>query len=132
MKNFKKLFENPLVGKNAHFEYEVIEMSEVENINLTFEGCSYHEPKRMVLLKTLSFSSSNYFWCTLYYNDALKSIREGELISAKLRFDVKKTENGYEQCIIASDILTLHDYYQILEANAHLEGKTEGKRQETA
>ena len=50
-------------------------------------------------------------------DDALKTLRKGELISANLKLRVVKDDDGnYQQRVMAEDIYTLNDYQQIREA----------------
>lgn len=127
MKNkFKGGIFNPLNCQKACFQYEVEETGEVKNVEYPDgEGGTYTQQERDVLLKLAGrFIVRERILCTLCGDDALKPLREGELITAKLQFGVKMDNNGkYEQYVIAEDVFTLNDYYQIREADAHWNGQ---------
>lgn len=114
---------NPLNSKNAHFDYEVVEVGE-EVKTVAYEEtdgstCTY--PENAILIKSLNGNgwSSNEFFAKVIMNDALKTLRKGEIISANLSFHVvKDSEGNYLQEVMAEDIYTLNDYYQIREAEA--------------
>ena len=108
---------NPLSNGNANFEYEVETIGEVKNVEYPYEGKTYTQPELQVLLrKAGGFIVGDEFACTISGRDALKPLREGELISAKLRFGVKKDEEGNcQQQVTAEEIITLNEYYQIRE-----------------
>ena len=116
IKNHGGLF-SPLNCENANFEYEVDIVGEVKNVEYNCEGESCTQPERNVLLKKAGkFLDVNELFCTICGPDALKPLREGELISADLIYWVKKDELGnHQQQIIASNILTLNDYFKTRE-----------------
>lgn len=130
---FKGGILNPLAGHGAKFNYEVLDLSEVKYVTC-FDGEKDREvPERQILIGTLTGGSNwsqEKFLCTVTCNDALKSLRQGDIISANLNFSVKNNENDiYEQSILASDIYTLNDYSLIREAEAHYQGSLEsGKK----
>lgn len=109
------------------FEYEVVEAGNV--INVEYEDEDPDEPfiqaERPVILKSLTSSwRCNEFYCIICGEDANKPLRKGELISAELHFSVKKDDDeSYVQKITAEDVFTLNDFHQILEAEAHYEGR---------
>ena len=112
---------NPLNVHKAHFDYEVVESGKVETVEYEDRGVIDSYPERPLLIKTTGGTDS--FYCTAFLNDALKELREGEIISAKLRFSVRKDQDGkYQQKVSIEDIYTLNDYYQIREAEAFYKG----------
>ena len=119
---------NPLAGtsKNAQFKYEVLDLSEVKNVKC-FDGRENIEvPERQILIGALAGGSEwsqEKFLCTISCKDALKPLREGDIISANLHFNVRENEDDiYEQSISATDIYTLNDYFLIREAEARYQG----------
>jgi hypothetical protein len=126
-KLLKAGIRNPLNSKNAHFDYEVEEVGEeVKTVEYEDRGCTYTYPENTILIKSLSGShwSSNEFFAEVMFDDALKTLRKGELISANLNFSVVKDDDGnYQQKVIAENIFTLNDYFQLREAEAHYRGK---------
>lgn len=130
-KIFKGGIQNPLNSKNAHFDYEVVEVGEeVKTVEYEDRGCTYTYPENTILIKSLSGSnwSSNEFFAKVMLDDALKTLRKGELISANLKFSVVKDDDGnYQQRVIAEDLFTLNDYQQIREAEARYQGQLEFK-----
>lgn len=125
-KNFKGGIRNPLAGHSAKFNYEVLDLSEVKNVTFSDGEENLEDPQRQLLLGALTGGSKwsqEKFLCTITGNDALKPLRQGDIISAKLKFDVRENENDvYEQIITATNIYTLSDYYQIREAEAFYKG----------
>ena len=125
---------NPLAGtsKNAQFKYEVLVLSEVKNVTYFDGEKDVEEPERQILIGTLTGGSKwsqEKFLCTVAGNDALKPLRQGDIISATLNFDVREKENDiYEQSISASDIFTLNDYFLIREAEARYQGSLESSK----
>ena len=125
---------NPLAGtsKNAQFKYEVLVLSEVKNVTYFDGEKDVEEPERQILIGTLTGGSKwsqEKFLCTVAGNDALKPLRQGDIISATLNFDVREKENDiYEQSISASDIYTLNDYFLIREAEARYQGSLESSK----
>lgn len=125
---------NPLAGtsKNAQFKYEVLVLSEVKNVTYFDGEKDVEEPERQILIGTLTGGSKwsqEKFLCTVAGNDALKPLRQGDIISANLKFDVKNDENDiYEQSILASNIYTLEDYSLIREAEAYYQGSIESEK----
>jgi hypothetical protein len=118
---FKGGVRNPLNLENAHFDYEVVDFGEevktVEYEETDGSTCTY--PENTILIKSLSGGrwSSNEFFAKVIMDDALKTLRKGELISANLKFRVVKDDDGnYQQRVMAEDIYTLNDYQQIREA----------------
>ena len=130
MKKNKKIeggMFNPLNLENAHFDYEVVDFGEevktVEYEETDGSTCTY--PENTILIKSLSGGrwSSNEFFAKVIMDDALKTLRKGELISANLKFSVVKDDEGnYQQKVMAEDIYTLNDYQQIREAEARHQG----------
>ena len=127
-KHFYGGIRNPLAGtsKNAQFKYEVLDLSEVKNVTYFDGEKDVEEPERQILIGTLTGGvkwSQEKFLCTVTGDDALKPLREGEIISATLKFHVRENENDiYEQSISAIDIYTLNDYSLIREAEARHQG----------
>ena len=128
-KKFLGGISNPLVGtsKNAQFQYEVLDLSEVKNVTYFDGEKDIEEPERQILIGTLTGGSDwsqEKFLCTVAGSDALKTLRQGEIISANLNFIVRENEDGlYEQKISVTDIYTLNDYSQIREAEARHQGR---------
>ena len=128
--NFSELTKRPI------FEYEVI--GQVGD--LTFEeweenGCIQQYPMCKYLIKSLGGSEwcSNTIFCSLYGDDALKHLRPGEIISAKLRFNVKKNDNSsYEQQVVAGNLITLNDFYKNRKVLTAYEGEIQAKAEATA
>ena len=126
--NMKKILGgilNPLNSRKAHFDYEVVEQGDVKVVEYDDRGTVDSYPECSVLIKSLSGGkwSSDYYYCTMILNDALKKLRPGEIISADLKFQVRKDERGeYKQCVTAENVYTLHDFVQIREAEAFYEG----------
>lgn len=123
---------NPLAGHGAKFNYEVLDLSAVKNVKY-FDGVENQEvPERQILIGALTGGSKwsqEKFLCTITGKEALKTPREGDIISATLKFDVKNNENDiYEQSILASDIYTLEDYSLIREAEAYYQGSLESEK----
>lgn len=132
--NFEGGILNPLNSNNFHFDYEVVEQSAITHVEYEDEDGPYVQPECMVILKSLS---SNLFCdtycCTLSGEDAFKPLRPGELVTAILKFNVKKNDNGsYKQIISASDVYTLNDYQEMREAEALYKGSLAGNKQATA
>ena len=124
---------NPLKSGKLHFKYEVVESGEVENEEYEENGEVYTYPKRNHLIKALGGRIDEHFYCTACFNDALKELREGELIPANLHFYVVKNQDGsYQQNVSIEDIFTLNDYYQIREAEAVYQSRLKRNEQETA
>lgn len=129
---FQGGIQNPLVGHGAKFNYEVLDLSEVKNVTY-FDGAENREvPERQILIGTLTGGSKwsqEKFLCTITCKDAQKLLRQGDVISANLKFDVRENENGiYEQSISASDIYTLNDYSLIREAEARHQGSLDSSK----
>lgn len=127
---------NPLNVGGARFDYEVVELSKVTSSEFDDRGTTCTQYERSLVLRTLNgggwYCCGDQFFCTAYFNDALKALRVGELISAKLSFKVTKDDNGnYVQEVTASEIFTLNDYYQIREDEAHYRGSQTAKKSET-
>ena len=121
MRKFKGGLFNPLGTKNAHFDYEVLDSKEVVNVEYQSDGDTYVIPECKVLLRSLSGWTmfSDKFICTLSGDDALKYLRQGEIISADLCFGVKNDESGgYVQDVKAENVITVNDFFQIREAQA--------------
>ena len=117
---------NPLAGHGAKFDYEVLDLSAVKNVKY-FDGVENQEvPERQILIGALTGGSKwsqEKFLCTITGKETLKTLREGDIISANLSFDVRENKDGiYEQSISASNIYTLEDYRLIREAEAHYQG----------
>ena len=129
-----RLFSNPFNSEKAHFGYEVVESGEVEKVKYEEDGEVYTYPRKKHLIKALGGRWSNdYFYCTSSFKDALKELREGEIISANLHFSVVKDHDGnYQQRVSITDIYTLNDYYQIREAEAVYQSRLKRDEQETA
>ena len=90
-------------------------------------GREYSSLNSVYIFKSLGdcYTLSDKFICNLYFDDAEKSLRPGEMISAKLKFDVRINNDGiYEQSITASDVVTLNDYHNIREAMAAQESES--------
>ncbi len=123
---------NPLVGHSAKFNYEVLDLSEVKNVTYFDGDKDVEEPERQILIGTLTGGSKwsqEKFLCTVAGNDALKPLRQGDIISATLNFDVRENKNDiYEQSISASDIYTLNDYFLIKEAEARHQGSLDSSK----
>ena len=130
---FKGGILNPLAGtsNNAQFKYEVLDLSEVKKVTCFDGEKDIEEDRRQILIGTLTGGvewSQERFLCTVAGNDALKPLRQGDVISATLNYDVGENKDGfYEQRISASDIYTLNDYFQIREAEARYQGERKGK-----
>lgn len=133
-KEIKGGIYNPLNLKGAHFDYEVIEQGDVENVEYEDRGVIDSSPQRYILIKKLGGDlSSEMFYCITCLYDALIELRKGEIISANLKFSVCKNQDGkYEQKVSAEDIYTLNDYYQIREAEALYQGSLMKDKKETA
>ena len=126
-----------MIGTKPIFAYQVIEQfgENTEEVWEEENGVIYSTPKAMYLFTTLGGSewNRNKFLCTLYGEDAKKQLRNGELISVKLKFKVRKNDDGtYEQLIIAENVVTLNEYYSIREAIAEHEGKIKAKADSAA
>ena len=128
MRKYYGGIRNPLAGtsKNAQFKYKVLDLSEVKKVTY-FDGEKNQEyPERQILIGTLTGGSKwsqEKFLCTVTFDDALKPLREGDVISATLKFHVRDNKDGiYEQSISATDIYTLNDYSLIREAEARHQG----------
>lgn len=125
---------NPLAStsKNAQFKYEVLDLSEVRNVTYFDGEKDVEEPERQILIGTLTGGldwSQEKFLCTVIRDDALKPLREGEIISAILKFYVRENKEGiYEQSISATDIYTLNDYFLIREAEARYQGSLDSSK----
>lgn len=121
--------------RNASFAYEVVDDSEnVRIVEYEDRGCTDTYPEKTIRIKSLGGGSwsCNEFLAIVICKDTLKTLRKGELISAKLSFRVSKDDDGnYVQKVYAEDIYTLNDYYQIREAEAKYEGESESKKEET-
>ena len=128
-KKFKGGLFNPLNLHKAHFDYEVIETEEVKTVEYEDRGVMDSYPERPILIKTTG--GGDCFYCTAFLDDALKELREGEIISANLRFSTRKDQNGkYQQHVSIEDIYTLNDYYQIREAEAFYKGSITSDKKE--
>ena len=117
---------NPFTGREAKFQYAVLDLDKVENKNY-FDGEEEQVyPERQILIGALTGDntwSQKKYLCTVGGEDALKNLREGDIITAELSFDVKKDDDGkYYQTIHASDIFTLDDYHQICKAESFYKG----------
>lgn len=124
-RNFEGGIFNPLNCRKAHFDYEVVESGEVETVEYDDRGTLDSYPQRTFLIKSTGGGdrSNDFFYCTAILDDALKVLRKGEIISANLKFSVKKDDGGnYHQHVSIEHIYTLNDYYQIREAEAFYEG----------
>lgn len=123
---------NPLAGHGAKFNYEVLDLSEVKNVTYFDGDKNVEEPERQILIGALTGGSKwsqEKFLCTVAGNDALKPLRQGDIISATLNFDVRENKNDiYEQSISASDIYTLNDYFLIREAEARHQGRLDSSK----
>ncbi len=124
---------NPLAGtsENAQFKYEVLDLSEVKNVTY-FDGQEdIEEIERQILIGTLTGGNDwcrEKFLCIVTGKDAQKPLREGDIISANLKFNVRVNKDDvYEQSITASDLFTLNDYFLIREAEARHQGELKGK-----
>ncbi len=115
-------------GQRANFAYEVVsQIGETSKMTWEENGIQYSSLKSDYIFKSLGDCESlcDKFLCSLYDEDAEKSLRPGEMISAKLKFDVRINNDGiYEQSITASDVLTLNDYHNIREAMAAQESES--------
>lgn len=123
---------NPLSCNPALFGYEVVEQGELSEEVWEEDGRQYSMPKGNILLQSLNGGgwNQNQFFCTVFREDALKHLRPGEIISAKLTFHVTKKDDGsYEQTIWAEKLLTLHDYQLIHEAEAEYNGQLKAEKQ---
>jgi len=131
-KQFYGGIRNPLAGtsKNAQFKYEVLDLSEIKNVTC-FDGQEDIEvPERQILIGTLTGGNDwcQKFLCTVTGKDAQKPLREGDIISANLKFNVRVNKDDvYEQSITASELFTLNDYFLIREAEAEHQGELKGK-----
>lgn len=116
---------SPINCEEFHFDYEVLEDSGVvKNYEYEDEGriCTY--PEKTIVIKSLggNILPDNRFVVNVQLADAMKPLREGEIISATLSFSIVKDEDGkYHQRVDAKDIYTLDDYYQMCEENAPAE-----------
>lgn len=116
---------NPFNNQAAHFEYEVVNMGELTYSEYDDgEGGHYVQPERQIVLRTLSGWDifGNKFVCKTCSEDALKNLRQGEIVSVDLKFRVKEKDGLYEQIVIAGNIYTLHDYLRIREDEAFHQG----------
>ena len=127
MRKYYGGIRNPLAGHGAKFNYEVLDLSEVKNVNYFDGDKDIEEPERQILIGTLTGGvkwSQEKFLCTATCDDALKPLRQGDVISAILKFNVRENKDGiYEQSISVSDIYTLNDYALIREAEACYQGR---------
>lgn len=134
-KKFKGGIFNPLHSNKAHFDYEVVEYGEVEIVEYEDRGVVDSYPQRPLLIKTTGGGdwSNDFFYGIAIMDDALKELREGEIISANLSFSVEKNQDGkYQQKVTIRDIFTLNDYFQIREAEAFYKGSiTSDKKSQT-
>ena len=77
--------------------FEVLNLSKVKNV-VYFDGEKDIEvPERQILLGTLTGGSKwsqDKFLCIVTCDDALKPLREGDIISATLSFNMRENENG--------------------------------------
>ncbi len=125
-----------MLSERPNFKYEILgQVGEITIDEWKEDGSIRTYPKCDYLIKSLggSESFSDTFICTLYGEDALKHLREGEIISAKLKFSAKKNINGsYEQHVVAEDVITLNDFYQNREIIAAHEGEMKGKAEAAA
>lgn len=116
---------NPFNNRPAHFEYEVVNMGELTYSEYDDgQGGHYVQPERQIVLRTLSGWDifGNKFVCKTCCEDALKILRQGEIVSVDLKFRVKEKDGLYEQIVIAENIYTLHDYLRIREDEAFHQG----------
>ena len=84
-------------GKRANFAYEVVsQVGETSKMTWEENGIQYSSLKSDYIFKSLGDCESlcDKFLCTLYDEDAEKSLRPGEMISAKLKFDVCTNIDG--------------------------------------
>lgn len=125
-----------VLSKRPNFKYEILgHVGDITFDEWQEDGSIQTYPKCNYLIKSLggSKSFSDTFICTLCGSDALKHLREGEIISAKLKFSAKKNNNGsYEQHVVAEDVITLNDFYQNREIIAAHEGEMKGKAEAAA
>ncbi|MBR4387577.1 MAG: hypothetical protein IKT00_00120 [Prevotella sp.] len=126
----KELFtgiHNPLISRNAEFKFEVVEdKDDVKNVEYKENGKLYTYPEKQILIRALSGGGyvKKEFIVTLLLEDALTNLRVGEIISLDLHFSVSKDEYGnYIQKVTGDNLFTLHDYYQIREAESFHKGE---------
>lgn len=115
-KIFKDGIKYPLVLKNTHFDFEVVEVGELEKVEHKSSTASFTCQKLPVLLQSLGGPSwaCDQFYCTFTGDDAVKQIRPGDIISADLHFLVFDCGDGtYQQRIYAHNVLTVNDFYQM-------------------
>ena len=124
---------NPLACTDSHakFDFEVLDLDEVEYFTESDGSDSYKVPMRKMLLGSLSGGNEwtqQKFLCIASRRDATKPLWKGALISVKFTFKVVENAEGcYEQRIYASNIYTLSDYRQIREAEARYQGRFDKK-----
>ena len=117
-KYLKKGVRNPLDFKKANFKYEVLEPGVVTSEEYEEAGRVKTYPVQPMLIKEIGgkYSMCNKFYCTAILGDAMRYLRKGDIISANLRFDVRKDQRGgYQQTVSISEICTLNDYCQLQE-----------------
>lgn len=135
-KKFKRGILNPLITKNAHFDYEVIEDNDDVKLNEYEDNgrlCTY--PEKQIVIRSLNggsdLSFGNEFVLTVYGNDAYKHLRVGELISINLKFRITKQDDGsYVQYVTGDELFTINDYHQIRESEAEYQGETSKSKEE--
>ena len=73
-KLFKGRIKNPLVLKNTHFDFEVVEVGELEKVEHKSSTASFSYQKLPVLLQSLGGPSwaCDQFYCTFTGDDAVK------------------------------------------------------------
>ena len=94
---FKGGIHNPLILRNAKFDYEVVEDGEVKTVEYEDCGEVYSYPEKTIVISSLSGGSDlgkNKFIVDLSTSDALKTLRKGEIISLKLSFSCNKDKDG--------------------------------------
>ena len=117
---FKGGIKKPLVLKNTHFDFEVVEVGELEKVEYKSSTASFARQKLPVLLQSLGgpFWACDQFYCTFTDDDAVKQIRPGDIISADLHFFVNDCGDGtFQQSIYAHNVLTVNDFYQMHKQN---------------
>ena len=126
---------NPFNLSKAHFDYEVIEdKNEVRTVTYEdYDGTNSY-PEKDITIQNLS--GGGYFgsqWVvTLHSEDALKELRQGEIISIELRYSLNKDEQGNPvQKVYGDKLYTLNDYFQVREAESFHHGSISKEKEDS-
>lgn len=107
---------NPFASKKASFDYQIVKDFGVFTVPyMDTDGSFRTYPQKDILIKSLHGESciSEELLVTLCLGDAEKELREGELISIRLSFNVEEgADGGLKQTVRGSDVYTLHDYLE--------------------